>query len=222
MHSTVPGRAAVACAIGALAVPALASVPSYTLVGSYSAPTGAWDVLSDGRLVSIDSSGVIRAQSQVNGASFSRVGSIDGALISSFGASFLSVSGDGSTLAIGDGNFGAGASVYTVDVASLSTSGASLATGFAVGNFAGAWLDGSTLAISGSDNASGASVVTRLDTLTGDTRVLVNDLAGASGGVATDGQYLYTGNGFSFGGGSDTGEVRAFGLADLTGPALSF
>ena len=64
--------------------------------------------------------------------------------------------------------------------------------------------------------------MTRLDLDTGNTSVLINDLGGASAGVAFDGTYLYTGNGFQFAGPSVTGEVRAFDLADLGGAPVSF
>lgn len=219
MHQS--STALIACAITVLTSTALASVPSYTLAGSYSGQSQRWDVMADGRLIGIDANGSISTQDSINSSSFTVVGSIDSALLNGFGASFISVSPDGSTIAIGDGNFG-GASVHTIQTSSLSTAGNSAVSSFAVGNFQATWIDNDSLAISGADNTTFASVVTQLDIDTGNTRLLVNDLNGGSAGVAINNGYLYTGNGFTFGGPSQTGEVRAFSLADLANSTMSF
>ena len=73
----------------------------------------------------------IHVQDALHGSTYSRIGSFDPSLISSFGASFLAVSPDGSTLAIGDGNFGPGASVHFLDAASLDPNSASNVTSVA-------------------------------------------------------------------------------------------
>lgn len=202
---------------------ALASVPGYNLVGTYTGQSQRWDVLSDGRLISIDANGTISRQDSVNSSSFSVVGSIDASLLNQSGASFISVSPDGSTIAIGDGNFG-GASVYTIQTSSLSTTGNSAVSGFSVGNFSADWIDNTTLAIAGSDNTTFAAVVTQLDVTNGNTQILVNDMAGFSADIVVNGGFLYAGNGFATGGPSDsqTGEVRAFALGDITNSTLSF
>ncbi len=218
MHQFMPAACALACAL----TPAvLAFVPSYTLTGSFALEGQRWDTLSDGRLITIDAQGVIRTQDTANAASFTAVGSIDASLLNSFGSSFISVSPDGSTVAIGDGNFG-GASVYTIQTTSLTTAGNSAVTGFSVGSYDAEWIDNTTLAIAGADNDSFASVVTQLNVTNGDTQILVNDIGGASGGIAINNGFLYTGNGFQFSGPSGTGEVRAFALADLASSTLSF
>lgn len=213
----------------AAAGPALAAPtpPSYSLVGTYAAPSGAWDVRGDGRLISIDASGAVLVQDAANASTYTTVGSVPGGLLNG-GASFVSLSPDGSLLAFGDNNFGAGsgASVYVIETSSLSTGGASPVFGIEAANFGAAWSDDSTLFVSGSESFGAPSHVTRIDTtslasLTAD--VAIANVGGASGGVAIAGGHLLTGNGFDNGpGGSETGTIRAFDLASLTGPALDF
>ena len=142
-HTTLP---VAVCAIALSAGASHASVPAYTLAGSFDAPGSAWSVLADGRLITVDSSGVIRTQDGVSSSSYSEIGSLDGALINSFGASFISVSPDGQTLVIGDGNFGS-ASVHSVALADLSAGSTTATTAYAVGSFDAVWLDGDSLAI---------------------------------------------------------------------------
>ena len=216
----------VALGVGAVGASAHASVPNYQLVGSFSAPEGRWDILPDGRLISIGgmNGSEIFVQDSVHGSGYSVAGALSTTGgINSFGASFLRVSPGGGTVAVGDGNFDASASVYTF---ALSDLGGSTPTQRIVSpNFDGAFLDDGTLFVTGSDAATFANGVYRLD-LTGSTSTLVvDDFGGASGGIATDGTYLYTGNGFGFGTGSSvTGEVRAVLLSsvDGTGPLVSF
>src|SRR5690606_28490553 len=80
-----------------------------------------------------------------------------------------------------------------------------------------------TLVVTGARGFEGIVSELRADTLA--TRTLIDSLDGASGGVATDGVWLYTGNGFAFEsapGNSGTGEVRALRLSDLGDTPLSF
>lgn len=205
--------------VGVGASSASASVPNYQLVGSFSAPEGRWDILPDGRLISIGGANgsEIFVQDSVHGSGYSVAGALNTAGgINSFGASFLRVSPGGGTVAVGDGNFDASASVYSF---ALSDLGGSTPTQRIVSpNFDGVFLNDGTLFVTGSDAATFANGVYRVD-LTGNTSTLVvNDFGGASGGIATDGAYLYTGNGFGFGTGSSvTGEVRAVALGDVDG-----
>lgn len=219
--------AGVVVALGGISIAEVqASVPNYQLVGSFAAPDGRWDILPDGRLISIGGANGsdIFVQNSVNGSGYSVAGALSTAGgINSFGASFLRVSPGGGTVAVGDGNFDASASVYTFAMSDL---GGSTPTQRIVSpNYEGVFLDDGTLFVTGSDSATFANGVYRLD-LTGNTSTLVvHDFGGASAGIATDGTYLYTGNGFSFGSGSSvTGEVRAVLLGDVdgTGPLVSF
>ncbi|TVQ79732.1 MAG: hypothetical protein EA380_04075 [Phycisphaeraceae bacterium] len=205
---------------------ALGSVPNYQLVGSFSAPDGRWDILPDGRLISIGGTNgsEIFVQNSVNGSGYSVAGSLSTlGGINSFGASFLRVSPGGGTVAVGDGNFDASASVYTF---TLSDLGGSTPTQRIVSpNFDGVFLDDGTLFVTGSNPTTFANGVYRLNLTTNTSTLVVDDFGGASGGIATDGAYLYTGNGFDLvDGGSVTGEVRAVLLSsvDGTGPLVSF
>lgn len=210
--------------IGLVAVggaPARAAIPPYILVGSYALPTGAgpYSLLGDGTLLVMEGGTFLR-QSAVNTGAFAAVGSVQAGLISPFGASFVTVSPDGATLAVGDGNFGAGASVHFVSVADLSTAAPSAVRSAAVSNADGRWLNSTTLFVTGAD-ASFNGQVARIDAPTLTARTVITGVGGASGGIALDGQRLYTGNGFTFnapGAGSQTGDVKAFDLAALSGP----
>ncbi len=206
--------------------PAVAAPPSYSPVGSYTpSVAGVWDVARAGSAAglayTLTSGGEIHLQDAANSAGSSLVGRIDASLLSSFGPAFLTLSPDGSTIAIGDGNFGAGARVHFVSVSALHPVFISTTTSVAAANTSAHWASGATLYVSGSDATLG-SVVTSIDAPSLDARVVVSNVGGASGGVVTDGQFLYTGNGFDFApGGSDTGEVRAFSLAAITAAASS-
>lgn len=199
---------------------------NYSLAGSFSIADGlsSVDALADGRLIGVRADGALVAQSALHSSSWEQVGAIDAALLNEFGPSFLSVNPGGTRLAIGDGNFGAGASVLLLDLASLDPMGVSSATSVAAANFSGHWASDDTLYITGAADFSGG-IVTELNASTLSTRVVVNDLQGGSGGVVTDGTWLYTGNGFDFDptpGTSETGEVRAFRLSDFNGSPVSF
>lgn len=227
MTTLIRSAAALSCAIAAASFPSvsIASV-NYALAGSFTLADGlsSVDALADGRLIGVRADGALLAQTGVHSSTWSQVGAIDASLLNAFGPSFLSVNPGGTRLAIGDGNFGAGASVLLVDVASLDPMGVSNVTSVASANFAGRWVSDDTLFVTGAADFSGG-IVTELDASTLSTRVVVNDIQGGSGGVVTDGTWLYTGNGFDFDsapGTSETGEVRAFRLSDFTGSPLSF
>lgn len=222
-------RAAMPCAASLCALSSASlAAPSYTLVGQYSVASGlaGVDVLPDGRLVGVRADGVIVAQAAANSSSWGQIGAIDASLLNPFGPSFLAASPDGSRLAIGDGNFGAGSSVLLVEVNTLDPMSISAASSVALANYAGRWANNDTLFVSGAAGFSGG-IVSQLSASTLSTRTVIDSIDGASGGVITDGTWLYTGNGFAFDsapGSSQTGEVRAFLLTDLANGAapLSF
>jgi hypothetical protein len=213
-----------AAALCAAASSSLAGV-HYSLAGSFTLADGlaSVDALADGRLIGVRADGALLAQTSVNSSSWAQVGAIDAALLNSFGPSFLAVTPDGSRIAIGDGNFGAGASVLLVDTLSLDPMSVSGATSVELANFSGRWANNDTLYVTGAEGFSGA-IVSELRAGSLATRVVINDIQGGSGGVATDGTWLYTGNGFDFDdmSGSETGEVRAFRLSEFTGAPISF
>lgn len=217
-------------AVAALALAATvanAAPPGYSLVGSFTPNvSGVFDAAGSGagaaagRMYSLAFDGGVWLQDSINASAFTRVGSVDSALFSAFGPAFVRVSPDGSTLAIGNGNFGPGSNVLFLSTASLNPMSASAVTPIASFNTDAHWSDNNTLFVSGADFST--TGVTRIDTASLSSRLVVSNVGGASGGVTTDGAYLYTGNGFDFAsGGSETGEVRAFSLAAITNAAAS-
>ena len=204
---------------------ASAGIPAYSLVGTFDLPTGAsaFDVLPDGRVIAIIGDDIVR-QSAISGSAYEPLGSLPAGTVSSFGASFLRLSPDGSTLAVGNNTFGDGNAVHTLALAALNTGAPTPTTSWSIPNTEAHWTDNDTLFVSG---FGAQAIVSEIDLAGATARTVIADIAGASGGITTDGTYLYTSNGFDFGpGGSDVGEVRAFRLSDIAslaaGDALSF
>ncbi len=234
MVQSYSARAALLAAGGAAVVlstqrSAFGALPPYSLVGSFALPTGApgdfnpvpVDVLPDGRLIGIASDGRVLVQTAVNSGTYAQAGGIDGSVFNgsfgNFGASFLSVSPDGSRLAIGDnGAFNRVHFVETGSLIPLSTSPTAFA---ATPNFDGAWADGSTMYVSGFGATAG---VWRVDATNLSATQVVSNAIGGSGGIAIHSGRIFTGDGFNTtDGGAPTGNVRAFDLAALAGAAFS-
>lgn len=208
--------------VGAAAGTASAALPEYGLVGSFDLPAGtaSYDVLPDGRAMAVVGSS-IWTQDSVGGSGFSLAGSVPAGVISPFGASFLRVSPSGTRIAVGDNEFGAGAEVFVLEAAALGPGGPSTGVRYPIDNFDAHWSDDDTLWVSGGSLTD--TLVTRLDAAGQSFGAVVGGIGGASGGVSTDGTHLYTANGFSFGGPSATGDIRAFALGSLTpGAAVNF
>ncbi len=216
--SVVCGVLAATGAAAVMCERAEAAPPPYSLVGSFPLPGGPFDVLPDGRVMRLAGSDIY-VQSSVNGTAYTRVGSVSSSLINSFGASFLKVSPNGQTIAIGDNNFGPDAGVLLVSTASLSTGGDSPTTSIAVPNTEATWSSNSTLFVTGYGSQS---VVSRLDVGSLSATTVIDAVGGGSAGVTTHGAYLFAADGFNTSdGGEPTGNVRAFSLAALTGSATS-
>ncbi len=195
-----------------------ANIPHYTLVGQFALASGAWDVGPDGRIVQVRGRDIWQ-QDAANSGTFSRIGSVPAGQISSFGASFLSINGDGSRIAIGDNNFSAAASVYVVSAAGLSTAADTATTRVVSGNFDGTW-DGNTLYVTGADAATFNSQLYRVnfDAPGGAAAATVlRDIGLGSGGVAVRGGRLFTGTGYGSGS-QPTGQIRSFDLGSLGAP----
>jgi hypothetical protein len=203
------------------AASAVAAVPTYALVGSFELPTGAgaFDVLPDGRLVTLLGS-EFHLQSGVNAGGFAKAGSVPSSFINSFGASFIKASPDGSRFAVGDGNFGGTARVLFVDAASLNPAGDSAFTSVVTPNYDATWADSSTLLVTGA-SASFESVVSRVGAVTLTSSTVLTGVGDGSGGVAVRNGRAYVGVGFDVapGAGAETGDIRAFDLATLLGTA---
>lgn len=214
-------------ALCALAVSSAASVtalaaPSYSLVSTFDLPGGidTFTVAPSG-LIYASSGNDILIQDSINSGSFSLAGSVPSDLLNSFGAGFISVSPDGQTIALGDNNIGAGASVLLLPSSGLIPGSTAPTTAVASPNFNAAWGSNSTLFVTGGDFGS-PSVVTAIDTVTGTSSVVIDNIDGASSGIAVSNGRLYTGNGFSYGGGTQTGDIFAFELDDLDAGSVNF
>jgi hypothetical protein len=194
---------------------ALGGVPGYAAVGSFDLPANvsAFDVLPDGRLITF----VVNdfwVQDAVNGSEWSRSGSLAPGVISSFGASFVRVSPDVSTIAIGDNRFGPAAAVHTLPFGSLDPLTPSGTIVWPAANLDAHWSDADTLYVAG---ATTTGEVREIDLGASSSRLVVSNIGLSAGGLTSDGVHLFAGNGFDLGGGSSsTGEVRAFEWSAIT------
>ena len=203
---------------------ARAGLPPYSFVGSYSLPAGggAIDVLPDGRLIALQGDGSVLVQSGVHSGTYQLLGSVGSAIFDgpfgNFGASFVSVSPDGSRLAIGDN--GAFNRVHIVELAALTPMGTTPTLPIDAPNYDGAWLDGSTMFVSGFGASAGAW---RVDVAAQAATQVMHNNTGGSGGIAIRGGRVFVGDGFNTSaGGEPTGNVRAFDLASLAGASVAF
>jgi hypothetical protein len=192
------------------AAPAWAAVPPYSLVGSFPLQADAWDILPDGRVIALNGT-TISAQSGPNQAAFATLGNLPAGSVASFGASFLRMSPDGQRLAVGDNNFGPGARVHIVGLASLSPGGVATTQSVACPNFDAQWADNARLLITGLGTSSS---LFSLDAGTLATRTLVNNIGDGSGGITFRDDAVYTGVGYDFTG-ATTGQIRRFDLSAL-------
>jgi hypothetical protein len=197
----------------------LAAIPSvradtfsgYQPAGSFSLPgsTVSFDALPDGRIITVVQSTVFR-ETAPGSRVFVSLGALPGADIASFGTAFVRVSPDGTKIAVGN-NGGASFSNFQVGVFTVAS-----LTGawFSANHFDGAWIDNRFVAITAGDFGS-PSFVTALDTTSPNPAspsnlIIVDNIGGASGGVAFDGAgNLYAANGFASAGPSLTGAVYA-------------
>lgn len=185
------------------------------------------DALADGRLVAVTGLGVY-LETGVGTGAFTLAATIDSALVDgATDPSFVSVSPDGSRIALGAGfDFASGATrpVVVFDSALLEGGAGvideSNASAFQVEHFDAAWADNSRLAITAGSFGSPARVdvldVTS-DASAPSLRTAIDNIQGASAGVAFDSAgNLFTGNGFDLGvaGATETGAIKAFS-ADL-------
>jgi hypothetical protein len=201
----------------ALSGAALAAPPNYGLVGTFALPdAGPWDVSPvDGRIYRMSGTDIYR-QDAVNGSTYSRVGSLPAGSVNAFGASFIRVAPQGFSMAVGDGNFGAGASVHIVSPAALSPATPTTPQSFAVPNFDGAWLDFDTLIVTGGDaNGSYAHTIDLGRSPAAAYRSL-SGVGNGSGGVAVGPAGLYVGSGYQ-----PSGEVRSFPASAFWTPTVN-
>ena len=200
-------------ALASSPAPAQGALPTDYTPGPVPAlPAGAWDVTPDGRIVGIVGSSIVR-QSAVGSSGYAVVGSVPSGTVSTFGASFLSISPSGETIALGDNGSTAASRVHFVQTSSLSTSAASSTTSVVATNFAAAWDGNSRLYVSGGLFGSDATL-TRIDLAPSlSAATVVNAIPDASGGVAINAGRVYTSVGF----GPSQGLIRSFSLPGLAG-----
>ncbi len=181
---------------------------SYELVSSFTLPVGAYDLLPDGRLFSIDGTGAVSIQTAPSSSTYTQVGSIGAVNAGGFWPSFVSLSPDGSTLAVGNNEFNANSAVLFFNAAEAFAGSATPTGSILTPNFIGDWADNDTFYVSGGDANTFATLVNRLDLNAGTSTTVINPAGGFSGAVAVAGGSLYAGEG-------DTGDVYAFDLATL-------
>ena len=213
-------------ALSALSVSFAASValagPGYSLVSTFDLPQGIDTMTVDpsGLLVATSGNQILR-QDSLRSEFFSPIGSVPSGLLNSFGASFISVSPGGQTIAIGNNNLGTGASVLLLPSGDLNPEAPTTPTAVPALNFNGAWSDDNTLFVTGGEFGS-PSIVTAIDTSAGSARVVIDNIDGGSSGIAISGGRLFTGNGFAYGSGSSTGDIFAFELDALGSEPIDF
>lgn len=212
----------IVCLTGVLGT-SWASISDYSYQGSFTIPSAdglRYDALPDGRLVALNGAELL-VETGVGTRTFGSLGMLPGADLPSNefgygGAAFLSVSPDGTKLAVGNGG-GASFGNYQVGVFPLG----SLASGtwFSADNYDASWYDNTQLAVTA--GALAATNVSLLDTTSPNpaspsVTPLVSNIGGASSGIAFDSAgNLYTGNGFQFSGPSGTGAIKAFAAAEV-------
>ncbi|HED53638.1 MAG TPA: hypothetical protein ENJ00_05490 [Phycisphaerales bacterium] len=208
-------KAVVALAIGASGVlapevRAQSAVPvnPYHLVQTFELPSGSFDVLPDGRLLAIDGTGQVRIQDSINASTYSPAGSVGMVNSSGFAPSFVSLSPDGSTLAVGNNEFNAGNAVLFFDAGDVMSGSASPTASITTPNFTAAWSDNDTLFVTGADASSFATGVFRLELSDLSATTVIEPAGGFSGDVAIQNDRLYAGEG-------NTGDVRSFDLDTL-------
>ncbi|MEL6498790.1 MAG: hypothetical protein AAF937_06410 [Planctomycetota bacterium] len=194
--------AAIAAAVSAQ--PAAAQL-DLAFTGTFTLPAATFDLQPDGTILAIAADGTVLTQDQINGSTYSPTGATIGPPNSSgFGASFVSVSPDGQSVAVGNGEFSASNAVSIFAAADLNTPGTAAATTtITTPNFAADWADNTTLFVTGATSDTFTTVVNQLDITASTSTTVVTPAGGFSGGVAAN-------NGTLFVGAGDTGEVRSF------------
>ncbi|MEL6796342.1 MAG: hypothetical protein AAFO89_05905 [Planctomycetota bacterium] len=196
----------------AATVSASTAAAQLNLVTTYALPNASFDLQADGRLLAVDGAGFVLQQDAINGDTFFVSGSIAPINADGFNPSFVSISPDGQSVAIGNNEFNANNAVSFFTTADLTSPGTtSPTTTITTPNFSASWADNNTLFVSGAGSAG--TVVNRLDTTASTSETVITPAGTFSGGVHVEGNTLFAGNG-------TTGDVFAFDTTTLNPPAV--
>ncbi len=202
-------------AVVAATTPTLAQ-PVLDLATSFELPDGAFDLLPDGRLLAIDANGSVLQQDGIHGETYSVAGAIGPVNAAGFSPSFVAISPDGQTVAVGNNEFNAANAVSIFAAAELTGPGTPTPTAtITTPNFKADWADNSTLFVSGADSSTFTPTVNRLDITAATAETVISPAGVFSGGLAVHGTTLLVGDG-------DSGDVRAFDTANFPAFPVSF
>lgn len=164
----------------------------------------------DGRVVAVDSTGVVSLETQRGSGQFQTLGELPDGDFSSFGPSFIAVSPDASRLAVGNNG---GLNFDNPQVGVFELDDIDQGRWLDGRHFSGRWWDNQHMLITSGEFGRPSEVVV-LDTESPlasapKRTVVVQGIGGASGGVTLDAQdNLWTANGFTSTGPSKTGAVH--------------
>lgn len=210
-------RSVLTTAAIAAAVSTSSAAAQLALTTSYTLPSATLDLRADGTLLGIAADGSVILQDAVNSPAFSTAsGSIAPINADGFRPSFLAISPDGLSVAVGNNEFNANNAVSIFSTADLTAPGtAAPTTTITTPNFKAAWADNTTLFVTGANSNDFSTVVNRLDTTAGTSETVIAPAGLFSGGVHAEGATLFVGAG-------DSGDVRTFDAATLAAPAVGF
>ncbi len=178
------------------------------------AGSGVFDFLNDGRMIVLAGTDVY-VEDAIRSRTSSLLGTLENANIPAFGGAFLRVSPDGAVVAVGNNGFGPGAEVGIFEPSAID--GLISVTWYEVQHFEAAWYDNHTLLLTAGFDGTVVSALDISDPDAPTNTTVINNIGGASAGVALDADgNLYTGNGFQFAGPSETGWIKSFAHADWT------
>ncbi|MEM8757031.1 MAG: hypothetical protein AAGF47_04530 [Planctomycetota bacterium] len=186
------------------------------LTDSFAIQAAAYDALPSGQIFGLTAAGEVLLETGVGSGGFAVSNTIAASSISPFGASFVSVSPDGSRIAVGNGEFGPANAVDIYDASAFVFGGPTAVApeaSIVSPNFAGDWSDDSQrLFVTGGDATSFTTVVNQIDlsdaAIPPTAETVITPAGFASGGVAATGGDLFVGDGGS-------GSVFLFDRASL-------
>ncbi|UCE59527.1 MAG: hypothetical protein JSU63_19050 [Phycisphaerales bacterium] len=200
-----------ATAVGVLFVPGRLCADvfgDYSLTDSYESPQpeSVFDHLPDGRAVFLHYADVY-LESAVQSRSFTLLGTLpDADMPPLYSAAFIRVSPDGGKIAVGN-NGGSDWQTYEVGVFDFPSLGGNW---YSLDHWDAEWYDNTLLMITAGGYPLPSWVLT-LNVTSGATTTVIGNIDGASAGITFDTSgNLYTGNGWTYGGSSGTGWVKAF------------